>query len=117
MGRFRGTGTAYHLARSAFVGGSLVALGGQNFLEPLVCGISPVTGPSWFNFHWTGEKIFYPGLVQMAQNWEQAAELLIKDLDNPVSREQTRHQALEYIKKRQGGTQQACQAILKYLYN
>ncbi|MFW5837165.1 MAG: 3-deoxy-D-manno-octulosonic acid transferase, partial [Desulfovibrionaceae bacterium] len=35
-------GLAYWLAKAAFVGGSLAPLGGQNFLEPLACGVVPV---------------------------------------------------------------------------
>jgi len=40
----------YTLADAAFVGGSLLPLGGQNLIEPCACGCPVVTGPSQFNF-------------------------------------------------------------------
>jgi 3-deoxy-D-manno-octulosonic-acid transferase len=40
----------YGLADAAFVGGSLVATGGHNPIEPAVCGVPMVMGPHVFNF-------------------------------------------------------------------
>jgi 3-deoxy-D-manno-octulosonic-acid transferase len=40
----------YGLARVAFVGGSLVPRGGHNPIEPALCGVPVVMGPSRFNF-------------------------------------------------------------------
>ncbi len=37
-------------ADCAFVGGSLVAVGGHNPLEPAALGLPVLTGPHWFNF-------------------------------------------------------------------
>lgn len=41
----------YAAADVAFVGGSLVARGGHNVLEPAALGLPVVTGPHMFNFH------------------------------------------------------------------
>ena len=43
-------GLLYRTAPFAFVGGSLVAHGGQNPLEPARLGVAPVHGPHVFNF-------------------------------------------------------------------
>ncbi|WP_085315166.1 3-deoxy-D-manno-octulosonic acid transferase [Derxia lacustris] len=40
----------YTLADAAFVGGSLLPLGGQNLIEASACGCPAVMGPSQFNF-------------------------------------------------------------------
>jgi 3-deoxy-D-manno-octulosonic-acid transferase len=40
----------YGLADVAFVGGSLVQVGGHNPIEPALCGVPAVTGPAVFNF-------------------------------------------------------------------
>jgi len=40
----------YGLAAAAFVGGSLVATGGHNPIEPAACGVPIVMGPHVFNF-------------------------------------------------------------------
>ncbi|MFO7931087.1 MAG: glycosyltransferase N-terminal domain-containing protein [Desulfosalsimonas sp.] len=106
---------AYWAADSVFVGGSLAPLGGQNFLEPLLCGCQPVMGPSWDNFFWVGEDVFSQGLVLKESNWQAAARRLVEQLQNPPDREKIRAKAVQYISARQGGTKKACGVIEKYL--
>ena len=106
---------AYDSARAVFVGGSLAHLGGQNFLEPLMNGVVPVIGPSWENFHWIGTEVFTENLVRKARDWRTASAELIKLIEAPLPREEIRKRAAEYIRKRQGGTEQACDRILQVL--
>ncbi len=106
---------AYAHATAVFVGGSLAPLGGQNFLEPLIHGISPVIGPSWENFAWIGEAIISRGIVRKTRNREAAAAELMQQLKHPPDREEIRSAAAAYIKARQGGTRQACRLILNML--
>mgnify|MGYP000701778488 CR=1 FL=1 len=106
---------AYNMAQAAFIGGSLAPLGGQNFLEPLMCGISPVIGPHWENFKWVGEEIVSTGMVREAKDWKQAADMLATSLDAPASRSQIRQAASAFLKNRQGGTLQACRLINRCL--
>jgi 3-deoxy-D-manno-octulosonic-acid transferase len=103
------------LAGAAFVGGSLAPLGGQNFLEPLMYGVIPVTGPSWYNFYWIGRQIIDLGLVRMTEDWKSAAEILIKMLHAPVPPENVRNKAFDFVRKRRGGTRKACEAIHRYI--
>ena len=107
--------SSYQLADAAFVGGSLAPTGGQNFLEPLVAGVIPVIGPSWFNFYWMGRRIIDLKLVQMADDWEKAADMLIEKIQKSFSREKVRREALFYISQRRGGTEQACKIIFQAL--
>lgn len=113
--KFGELSTSYHLAKAAFVGGSLVDSGGQNFLEPLMCGIIPVTGPYWDNFYWVGRQIMDIGLVRMAGDWKDATAILIQMLQKPESREKVRKKALDYIGKRRGSTRKACRLICQYI--
>jgi 3-deoxy-D-manno-octulosonic-acid transferase len=106
---------AYRLAVAAFVGGTLAPLGGQNFLEPLIGGVSPVIGPSWESFHWVGAEIVENGLVRVAQDWREAANILSQDISRPSRRPEIREQAARYLRHRRGGTAQACRAILEQL--
>ncbi|MFO7859589.1 MAG: glycosyltransferase N-terminal domain-containing protein [Desulfosalsimonas sp.] len=106
---------AYSAADAVFVGGSLAALGGQNFLEPLVHGVQPVIGPHWDNFFWVGETIFRQGLVFKEDNWQKAAARLLRQLETRPDRCKIKHQARDYIQSRQGGTSRACQTIGTYL--
>ena len=114
--RFGELMSAYRLAQSAFVGGSLAPLGGQNFLEALVSGIIPVSGPSWENFAWVGREIIDAGLLRIAGDWQEVAALILKDLDSAPSRDKVIAEALRFINARQGGTAQACRFIESILF-
>jgi len=107
--------SAYELSKGAFVGGSLASLGGQNFLEPLTCGVIPVIGPSWGNFAWVGREIVEQGLVHVAANWKEVANFLVESIEKTTPREKVRKKVLMYVKNRQGGTAKACSLIEKLL--
>jgi 3-deoxy-D-manno-octulosonic-acid transferase len=102
---------AYSRANAAFVGGSLAPLGGQNFLEPLTCGVRPVIGPSWENFHWIGTAAVKEGLVKVAEDWRAVSKSLVRDLECPLSRKTVQKAVARYVKVRQGGTVEACREI------
>jgi 3-deoxy-D-manno-octulosonic-acid transferase len=102
---------AYKYAGAAFVGGSLAPLGGQNFLEALTYGITPVIGPSWDNFSWVGREIADEGLLRVAGDWQDASNALIEHISNPPAREKIINAADRYIKSRQGGTAFACKVM------
>ncbi len=106
---------AYELSKAAFVGGSLAPLGGQNFLEPLSCGIIPVIGPCWDTFHWVGQEIVDQGLIRVAGTWKEVADILIENMKQPLSHEKVREASVKYMKGRQGGAALACRLIEEYL--
>ena len=108
--------SAYRLAQSAFVGGSLAPLGGQNFLEAIISGVIPVIGPSWENFAWVGQETIDTGLLRVAEDWQQTAALILQDLDTPRPRTPVIERAYQFIKARQGGTDQACRQIESILF-
>ena len=107
--------SAYGLSNGVFVGGSLAPLGGQNFLEPLTCGVIPVIGPSWENFAWIGQEIVDQGLVHVAADWKEVADVLVQSIEKTTPRENVRKAAIMYMKNRQGGTDKACRLIEKLL--
>lgn len=107
---------AYRLAQSAFVGGSLAPLGGQNFLEALVCGVIPVIGPSWENFAWVGQEIVDAGLLKIADDWRQVAAFLRADMTARRQRNALKDKAQQFLRTRQGGTRQACRQIEAMLF-
>ena len=108
---------AYDLAQAAFVGGSLASLGGQNFLEPLACGIKPVIGPYWSNFFWVGQEIFDQKLVHQADDWQGVSSYLQHMMREQKNRREVRQALMDYVKSRQGGTHTACKSITHYLEN
>jgi 3-deoxy-D-manno-octulosonic-acid transferase len=113
--RFGELAAAYAEADAVFVGGSLAPLGGQNFLEPLMHGVVPVIGPSWENFSWAGEALFARGLVRRVKNWQEASEVIHRQIEFPSPREAVKTEAADYIRRHQGGTDQASRTILSML--
>ena len=107
--------SAYRHSKAAFVGGSLEPLGGQNFLEALTCGVIPVIGPYWENFYWVGNEIVKKGIVRIASDWREVADILIENTKKSPSHEDVLNKALMYLKNRQGGTAQACNIITEIL--
>lgn len=65
----------YHVSDIAFVGGTLVELGGHNILEPVWAGIPVLFGPSIFNVEDSAAYITENGFGQMV---ETETELLEK---------------------------------------
>lgn len=107
---------AYCRAQAAFIGGSLAPLGGQNFLEAIINGVAPVIGPSWENFAWVGEAIIEAGLLRVAEDWQQAAALILKDLEAPRPRSAVMDDARQFFETRRGGTARACRQIEAMLF-
>ena len=106
---------AYGLAGAAFVGGSLAPLGGQNFLEPLTCGVTPVTGPPRKNFPRVGREIVDSGLAVEAMEWRDALESLNNILDNPRPQDTVAAEASQYIRDRRGGAEAVCKQVADFL--
>jgi 3-deoxy-D-manno-octulosonic-acid transferase len=102
---------AYAYAVTAFVGGSLEPLGGQNFIEPVACGTATVTGPYLNSFKWVDDEIFKSKLVFKAQNTQQVGEFMVKKLNNPPDKKELKKKGVEYIKSNQGGTAMAVKII------
>jgi 3-deoxy-D-manno-octulosonic-acid transferase len=67
----------------AFIGGSLVPVGGHNLIEPAAWGIPVVTGPHLFNFAEVANKLLEAGGMRICKNSEQLAESIIRLLENP----------------------------------
>jgi len=102
---------AYAAACGVFVGGTLAPLGGQNFLEPLTCGLVPVIGPSYETFAWVGRDLFAKGLVRVAADWRRAADILLELLAAPPSKKTIKKALGNYLQEHQGGTAIAVAAI------
>lgn len=106
---------AYGLASATFVGGSLLNLGGQNFLEPLVFGLKPIIGPYWKNFAWVGREIVDAGLVSEVADENELAKALLAAVDTPCSRAEVIGRVRDFFAPRKGGTAQACRQIIDKL--
>jgi 3-deoxy-D-manno-octulosonic-acid transferase len=82
----------YRTADVAFIGGSLVPLGGQNLIEPIGLGIPTIVGPHMFNFADATEKALTAGAaVEVADANALVATLAALLADAP--RRQAMHDA------------------------
>lgn len=107
---------AYAQAAATFVGGSLVNLGGQNFLEPLVFGLRPIIGPYWKNFAWVGREIVTSGLVKEVADEIELSAALLAAIDGHGSRTDVMNQVRTFFAPRKGGTEQVCRQIIDKLH-
>lgn len=107
--------SAFSLARAAFIGGSLAPVGGQNFLEPLGYGLTPVIGPHWSNFTWVGEEIFEKKLARQEKDWESVLSALLEIGKKAPKPEKVKKDFEKYLEEMRGGTDAACAAIKRNL--
>ncbi len=70
--------------RGAFVGGSLVPIGGHNLLEPAAQGAPIVTGPHLFNTQEIAEKFVELGACRIVANSDGLAPAIRTLIENPV---------------------------------
>ena len=80
--------TLYASADVAFVGGSLVAVGGHNLLEPAALGLPVLTGPSYFNGKEIAQLLLARGAALEVENAQGLAAELQRLLAAPEVRGQ-----------------------------
>jgi len=71
----------YGLAQAAFVGGSLVDLGGQNILEPIAWGVPTMHGPYMDNFLWALDAV--SGNTLIVTNADELSRTVIAVIRRP----------------------------------
>ncbi|TDO06666.1 lipid IV(A) 3-deoxy-D-manno-octulosonic acid transferase [Halomonas ventosae] len=81
----------YGAADLAFVGGSLVPIGGHNLLEPAALGTPVLTGPALVNFEDVAEAMREAGALVEVVDAESLANQLLRLFDN----RQARHRLAE----------------------
>src|ERR1700674_3391978 len=71
----------------AFVGGSLVAVGGHNLLEPAALGVPVLTGPHTFNAPDIAQLLMDEGAAQSASDAGGLGDAVERLIGNPTDRE------------------------------
>lgn len=95
-------GLMYASSDVAFVGGSLVPLGGQNILEPAALGIPVVFGPHMFNFPEISKWTVKEGAGKMVSDSDELAQVLGDLLRNPTLRDEMGGRGLAMIDAHKG---------------
>ncbi|MDO8178657.1 MAG: lipid IV(A) 3-deoxy-D-manno-octulosonic acid transferase [Undibacterium sp.] len=99
----------------AFVGGSLVSLGGHNLIEAFAMGKPVLTGPHTFNFsEITDQAIAAQSALRVedAEHLMKNAQALLDDTENRVKMGENAH---AFFLQHQGATDRTMQAIRQYL--
>jgi 3-deoxy-D-manno-octulosonic-acid transferase len=102
--------SVYSLAYIAFVGGSLVAAGGHNPLEPAQFGVPIVMGPNYENFRAMVDDLRTHNAIRIAGK-EAFADALIDLVNNRVAAEALGARAREVFERQAGATARSVEAI------
>lgn len=103
----------YGLAQAAFVGGSLVNLGGQNILEPIAWGIPTVHGPHMDNFLWAMDVVGEYTIV--VANRHDLAREIISILRHPEAYSTRAQMAKTALDSAKGATKRYADELLKII--
>ena len=106
--------SVYSLAAVAFVGGSLVAAGGHNPLEPAQFGVPVVVGPNYENFRAITEDLRAHGGLRIIESDELAAALL-ELLENGAAAHAMGARAREVFERQAGATARSVEALRSVL--
>jgi len=101
----------YACSDVAFVGGSLVPLGGQNILEPCALGVPVVFGPHMFNFPDISRWTIKEGAGKMVQSEEELQEVLAQLLANPSLRDEIGGNGVRFIQAHRGALEKNYELI------
>ncbi len=99
----------------AFVGGSLVASGGHNYLEPAALRMPILSGPHVFNFTDISQMLVAAGGMTLIDNSEQLAERVNHWLNDPASAQQVGDAAQSVVENNRGAQQRLFELIEEYL--
>jgi len=102
----------YAAADAAFVGGSLVPIGGHNVLEPAALSVPVVVGPNTFNFAEITETLLAGGAALRVIQPERLGQALLGLLADPAER-QRRGQAARAVFEREQGAVERNMALIE----
>ncbi|HWH48059.1 MAG TPA: lipid IV(A) 3-deoxy-D-manno-octulosonic acid transferase [Burkholderiales bacterium] len=95
----------YYASDAAFVGGSLLPLGGQNLLEACAVGRPVVVGPHTFNFEEVTEGAIEAGAALRIADAAALAAVVASLFSNPGRREAMAEAGIRFTQKHRGATE------------
>lgn len=105
LGDTMGEMLAYYAAADiAFIGGSLLPLGGQNLIEPLAVGTPVLIGPSTFNFAEAAREALARGAARQAADADAIAVEAAALLRDPEMRARMRAAGIDLLAAHRGAT-------------
>lgn len=107
--------TYYASCDVAFIGGSLLPLGGQNLIEACSVGKPVLIGPYTFNFEQATEMAIAAGAAERVQNSIDLAHHLQNLFADSVKRQAMGAAALSFSEESRGATQRTLELLKQYL--
>ncbi len=99
----------------AFVGGSLVNIGGHNLLEPAALGKASLTGPAYFNFADITRQLMEKGGARVVRNAEELATTVLELLQDDAQRQGMGKAARQVVSANRGALQKTLQELEPFL--
>lgn len=99
----------------AFIGGSLLPLGGQNLIEASAMAKPVLIGEHTFNFKQAADQATQLGAAQRVLNVDELAEALRDLMENPSKREAMANAGLAFVQASRGATERALALIVAKL--
>jgi len=103
--------TVYSLATVAFVGGSLVPMGGHNPLEPAQSGVPVLTGSSYENFREIVDTMRAEDAIQIV-SVERLAGAILALLQNPIAAKALGERGREFFVSKAGATKRVVRELI-----
>lgn len=107
----------YAAAQVAFVGGSLVATGGQNMMEPASLGLPVIAGPHTFNFTEITELLLDKGALIQVHDGQQLITEVCQLFSDANRRYQIGEIGQEIIQENKGNIKKLVALIEPYISN
>jgi 3-deoxy-D-manno-octulosonic-acid transferase len=101
----------YQIATAVFVGGSLVAAGGHNILEPAVFGKPIVFGPHMQNFGEIAEAFLRNGAAVQVRTERELEDTVVSLMNDPVRRARLGAAARALVEANRGAKDRTLAAI------
>lgn len=101
----------------AFIGGSLLPLGGQNLIEALTMSKPVLIGPHTFNFAQATQSAIEAGSAQRVQDSHELAEALKTLFADSAKRQAMSSAIAGFTEKNRGATERAVAMIQQYIKN
>jgi 3-deoxy-D-manno-octulosonic-acid transferase len=105
----------YRASDLAYIGGSLLPLGGQNLLEACARACPVIVGPHTFNFKQATEEALAFGAVARVESATHLMELTQKLLTDPIQRKQMGSAGLAFVARHQGATQRTLKHLEAFI--
>ncbi len=105
---------AYALSRVAFVGGTLVSVGGHNVMEPALSGVPVIFGPQTANVREAAGALLSAGGGFMAPYMDSVLEKMEEFLGEEASRDAGRR-ARDAMETLRGATHRTAEQVLEFV--